>query len=156
VISQIELVGAIFTELDRQGMQSLAARQMNAVINHVNEIIREIESPPRMSSPGMGLQAWLASDDTGMSSEFMAATLSGQFSRRYAHPYDLDDFGRCMRLLEAAPEFRDRLDFMKTKSTEWKNLVASWQAIVDAITQEKWMEGYAILRQCIAVEASTT
>jgi hypothetical protein len=118
MINQMELVGAVFQALDRQGVKTLCTRQMSAVIRAVNDIIEECERDVVMTSPGMGLTAWLASDDVGMSSRYMASVLGG-LSSSYAHPYDLDDFGRCSRLLIAVPEFRQRLGLMRDKSPEW-------------------------------------
>ena len=42
MINQIELIAAVFTELDRQGIDSLVPRQTNTIIRCVNEMIREI------------------------------------------------------------------------------------------------------------------
>ena len=129
MISQMELIAAICKELARQGVESLCPRQTNAIIRAANAMIAECERAPVMASPGMGLGAWLASDDVGLSSRYMAGVLSGQFSPAYAHPADSSDFGRCMRLLEAVPELRGKLDLMRDKSPEWSELVANWDRI---------------------------
>jgi hypothetical protein len=96
----------------------------------------------------MGLQAWLASDDTGQSSLYMASVLGG-FRRDYAHPRDLDDFGRCSRLLDAVPEFRPRLSEMRDKSPEWAALVDSWEAIEKIIPAEKYQEADRLVAKCV-------
>lgn len=153
MISQIELLGAIFLELDRQGVKSLAPRATNAIIAAANDIIAQCEREPVMASEGMGLKRWLASDDTGASSCYMAGVLGG-FDRPYGHPYDLDDFGRCMRLLEAVPEFRHLLDRMKPTSAEWANLVDSWDAIADLFHRNDWKPAYKLLRSCIELNPS--
>jgi hypothetical protein len=128
MISQMELLGAIFTELDRQGVKSLVSRQTNAIIAAANDIIAQCEREPVMTTDGMGLKRWLASDDTGASSCYMASVLGG-FDRPYAHPHDLGDFGRCSRLLVAVPEFRERLGEMRSKSPRWSRLVDAWESI---------------------------
>jgi hypothetical protein len=46
--------------------------------------------------------------------------------RKYGHPHDGDDFGRCVRLLDAAPELRANLDSIKSFSPEWNALVTHW------------------------------
>lgn len=126
MISQIELVAAIAKHLEKSGVKTLIPRQLNAVIQAANIIIDELKEPERKSRPGMGLDAWLRSDDTGISSEFMAGVLSRKFMREYGHPHDGDDFGRCVRLLEACPELRENLDSIKTFSPEWFALATRW------------------------------
>lgn len=132
MISQIELISAICFDLDRQGVKSLVSRQYNAVIAAANYIIAEIGREPVLATEGMGLAAWLASDDVGLSSRYMAGVLGGSFTAEYAHPYDPGDFGRCVRLLDAVPEFRDRLAIMAGCSDVWKRLVAVWVLAEDA------------------------
>lgn len=136
MISQIELITAICRELDRQKVKSLAPRQYNAIIKSVDAIIAECERQPVMSSSGMGLQNWLVSDDVGMSSRYMASVLGG-FSCDYAHPHDLDDFGRCSRLLLAVPEFRERLPLMQAKSKEWAALLGVWNQVEHLMQQNE-------------------
>jgi hypothetical protein len=131
MVSQIELISAIFTELDRQDVKSLVPRQTNAIIRCVNEIIREIEIEPVSATPGMGLTAWLNSDDVGLSSRYMAAVLSGRFFAENHYPRDADDFGRCVRLLDAVPGFRDRLPEMHEHGAEWSRLVRYWNKAED-------------------------
>jgi hypothetical protein len=138
MISQMELIAAICEELTCQGVESLVPRQTNAIIRAANAIIAECERAPVQASPGMGLGAWLASDDVGLSSKYMAGVLSGQFAAEYAHPADSSDFGRCMRLLEAVPELRDKLDLMRDKSPEWAELVANWERIESMVQAKEY------------------
>lgn len=54
---------------------------------------------------------WALSGDTGTSSETMCAYFTGNPPRRFAGaPSDVADRGRCIRLLELAPEWISRLD----------------------------------------------
>lgn len=114
-LSQIELISAIGSHLDKNGFKELAPRQFEAVIAAANIVIDAMRQTPVMAYANMGLAKWLASDDTGMSSKFMAAVLGG-IGGKYAHPWDADDFGRCVRLLDAVPEFRERIAIMRSES----------------------------------------
>lgn len=146
MISQMELLGAICAELDRQGVKSLGVRQYNAIIRSANQMIADCEREPVMASAGMGLDAWRASDDVGLSSHYLASVLDGGFVREYAHPADGDDFGRCVRLLDAVPEFRERLEKMRTKSEEWSRLVDCWAEAESLYRTEKYKELSKIVR----------
>lgn len=150
MISQIEMIAAVCRELDRQGVKSLCSRQYNAIIESVNEMILECERVPVMTSEGMGLKRWLASDDTGASSCYMAGVLGG-FDRPYANPYDLDDFGRCSRLLTAVPEFRDRLEVMRDKSRQWSSLLDVWSKVEALMAEQKHIEANRIVMDAVLV-----
>jgi hypothetical protein len=85
----------------------------------------------------MGLLAWLASDRVGSSSKYMAHVMSGgTLGAKYAHPHDPADFGRCLGLLEAVPEFRSKLAMMALESGEWDRLVQEWDAIESLYRKE--------------------
>ncbi|MEQ4627688.1 hypothetical protein ABN062_22385, partial [Providencia manganoxydans] len=74
----------------------------------------------------MGLTAWLASDDVGASSKYMASVLSGQFNSPHHYPWDGADLGRCIRLLEAVPELASQLHKMKACSPQWSAVIDNW------------------------------
>lgn len=152
-ISQCELIGAILKHLDKkEGVKEMLPREINAVISAADLIVDALAKPEGKSYPGMGLKEWMQSDDTGMSSVFMAATLSG-FSRPYAHPHDPSDLGRCIRLLDAVPELRERLDKMKTTGKEWAALVDNWEELTELYHQEfpsgSAPKTYAFMQQLI-------
>lgn len=149
MISQIELIAAICTELDRQGVKSLHAHQYNAIIAAADEMIRELKRPPKMAEANMGLEAWLSTDDVGLSSKYMASVLGGGFIVSYAHPHDVDDFGRCSRLLLAVPEYRGRLPWMRDRSPQWAGLVAVWADIETLIAEGQNVKANALIRQAI-------
>ena len=132
-INQIELVQAICKHLEKQEFQPTMLH-LNAIIKASLDIISECERVPVMATEGMGLVAWLQCDDTGLSSCYMASVLDGRFCREYAHPHDLDDFMRCVRLLKAVPEFRLRVSKMAVKSQQWAKLVARWSEIETTAT----------------------
>jgi hypothetical protein len=126
MVNQVELVGRVLKELDRQGVKDLNTRQMNAVIRAVDSIIDEIEKPTVGSSPGMGFEAWMQSDDTGLSSRYLAISLTGRCAPKLDWPHDADDFGRCVRMLDAVPELRERLGMLEHAPDPWPRLWARW------------------------------
>ncbi len=149
--SQPELVAAILMWLDEQGIKSASSRQVNAVIKAADDIIAALVTPDVMARPAMGLQAWLASDDTGMSSRYMAKVLAEKAGMgsvyvdvRYdgMEPADPSDFGRCVRLLEAVPELRPHL-LSLTESTSpkvWQRIAGEWDSL-EAMYREELPTG---------------
>lgn len=58
---------------------------------------------------------WALSGDTGISSETLAARMTGNPKQGYTSPpSDADDRGRCIRLLELVPEWIPRLPELAT------------------------------------------
>lgn len=135
-LNQIELISAISDELIRQ-VPGLTAqpRLFNAVIAAANSIVEEFAKPIVKAAPAMGLKAWLDSDDVGASSEYMAWALSdydqqvlfwGRNSPHLAYPHDPDDLGRCIRLIEAVPEFGGKIPEMAHRGKEWLAVATNW------------------------------
>ena len=92
------------------------------------------------------LNNWLATGDRGISSEAIASQLTSinivescWFS---THPRDPSDFGRCMRLLDAVPEFRPRLKEMAEVSPVWAALVKQWDEL-ESLYKEEFPTGKA-------------
>lgn len=82
---------------------------------------------------------WLLSRDTGVSSKAIVAQLSNivlESPFSMDHPHDPADLGRCIRLLEAIPEFRERLDEMKQVSLIWAALVDHWDELETLYKEE--------------------
>jgi hypothetical protein len=85
---------------------------------------------------------WLRTGERGLSSEYIFERLTGfplldgWHCDRKPHPLDPDDFKRCELLLRAVPEFRSRLDEMKSAGKIWGRLVNNWQQIVDLLDSE--------------------
>ncbi|MCB1714786.1 MAG: hypothetical protein KDK05_06595 [Candidatus Competibacteraceae bacterium] len=88
------------------------------------------------------MAAWRRTDHVGASSDFMAAKLGNAGIRDYAHPHDPSDFGRCLTLLEAAPELREKLPQMAQESKQWAALVAHWSEL-EALWAEESPTGKA-------------
>lgn len=152
-VSQIDLISGIIKLLDRQGVKVMNARQTNAVIAAANTVVNALAIEHRPATPGMGLTAWLESDDTGMSSRYMAcalATLTGLQQAVYVSndgtipsPRDPDDFGRCVRLLDAVPELREHIPALKDgHGPAWAGLVAAWDEL-EALYREELPSGKA-------------
>ena len=138
-VNQINLLAAIWEHLSKkQGIKHGNSRQMNACIDAANLVVDAFAKENQPAKPKMGLAAWLASDDTGLSSMCMARTLAplagldgvpgAGVGYGAQHPIDPDDFGRCFRLLEAVPALRKHLSHMATVSTAWARLTDVWAA----------------------------
>src|SRR3990167_7538963 len=119
-ISQLDLISAIGKHLEkRHGKIVAVPRQFNAIIAAANLIVEAFDQEPVMATPGMGKEAWINSDDIGVSSMYTAFVLcppaGGGQARyypefpEYPHPKNPQDFGRCVRLIEAVPELRAHL-----------------------------------------------
>ena len=91
------------------------------------------------------LNNWLANGNRGISSEAITSHLTGINFRGpwgLGHPYDPSDFGRCMELLEAVPEFRPRLKEMAEVSPVWAELVENWDEL-EKLYKEEFPTGKA-------------
>jgi hypothetical protein len=80
--------------------------------------------------------AWVVGEDTGISSKAIWAKMMGTRRRDSCHPWDPDDLGRCLRLLEAVPEWKPRLSEMADVSPIWAALVARWDEIAQSMADE--------------------
>ncbi len=84
----------------------------------------------RLTATHRQVAHWLATGETGLSSETMALWLAfGERTKHRSHPLDPADFDRCLRLLQAAPRLRDRLKEMANVSPFWALLVIRWDDI---------------------------
>lgn len=126
-LDQMGLFIAINKEITRQFPKTaVIPRQVNAVIAAANAIVAEFANGEILTTPGMGLTAWLASDDWGVSSKFMAGVLSGKFVAEKGYPRDPDDFGRCRRLILAVPELAGKIDLMRDYGKKWITIADNW------------------------------
>lgn len=87
---------------------------------------------------------WLFSDDTGASSKTLCAHMLGVKGVHNSIPSDAADRGRCIRLLQAIPEWKDRLD-------EMAELPAVRSMIMGAdgmrVETETWADQIALIRR---------
>jgi hypothetical protein len=81
-----------------------------------------------MSDTATRANAWIAGRDTGASSKALWAVMMGVKSDG-SYPSDGGDLGRCLRLLEAVPEWKPRLKEMAAVNGYWAALVAHWDEL---------------------------
>lgn len=150
-ISQMYLVADIAEALERRGHSYVEPRHMNAIISAANAICAEFNRESVVASDGMGLQAWLKSDDKGASSKWMAHVCAGGPSVANNYPYDPDDFGRCYRFLRAVPEARENLHKLRDSGPVWSAYVDRWDEM-ERLYEEEHQTGrapklYALMRK---------
>ena len=78
------------------------------------------------------LNNWLLTGERGISSEAIASKMTGvNFTGQWGmgHPLDPSDFRRCLLLLKAVPEFKERLNEMEEVSPVWKDMVENWDEL---------------------------
>jgi len=131
-LSQFKLIQALADCIQEQGITEACSRHYNSLIQASLLIINEFAVPYEPATPGMGLKKWLACDDVGQSSRWLASFLSGQFQSPYAHPHDPDDLNRCYKMIEAVPELKFVLDGYlafpeKAPSKEWQVVFKYWE-----------------------------
>lgn len=156
-LNQIDLISAISKEVEKQAraqkQKSLALPHcFAAIIEAATIVVAAFAEKDRPATPGMGLTSWLASHDTGISSKTMAAKLCGVGypQNSWDHPYDNQDFGRCVRFLKAVPEARLVLDRMKEVSPQWAALIARWDELEGFYhAMPDSAELYARIKSCI-------
>lgn len=87
--------------------------------------------------------AWLIHGQTGISSRFIAAVMLGAdpvVDRPYwghTHPIDPADFGRCYKLIEAAPGIQGHLDVLREADATWNAMVDEWQTMTDLYERDR-------------------
>lgn len=90
------------------------------------------QRPRRGDRPPEDPQEWIVAGDTGISSRVIWAVMmhvSLDVMPKADIPHDPLDFGRCYRLLEIMPEWRDRLDQVVEKCPKWAPLVEHWDEL---------------------------
>ncbi len=74
-------------------------------------------------------EQWIVGDDTGVSSVTIWSVMMGVTPRWSGTPMDADDFGRCVRLLDCFPGWRERLSEVSGVYPEWEGLIACWSEL---------------------------
>lgn len=76
---------------------------------------------------------WMMSGDTGVSSKTIMHVMEGCKPPGFGAdvPHDWADFGRCHRLLEAFPSYRERLHEMAGHYPMWGPLVREWGRLTE-------------------------
>lgn len=74
---------------------------------------------------------WLNNNDTGISSRTIASVLEHEWFMpshfKFDIPHDPDDFGRCHRLLQSVPRYKNRLHEVAEKVPFWKPYIDNWE-----------------------------
>lgn len=97
-------------------------------------------------------QQYLAAGVRGASAKSIAAHLGGFGDQDGSYPHDADDFARCEALLDAIPEFRERLDEMAEVNAYWAALVPVWEHLRQQDPDIRTREMRAILRPIEALD----
>lgn len=80
-----------------------------------------------MASAEIRAAKWAATGDTGSSSKAMLSVMVGERPKTsFCYPHDGGDLGRCIGLLDAVPEYRERLAEMKAIGPAWAALIDHW------------------------------
>jgi hypothetical protein len=146
-ISQMTLVSQILRAIEQQaedlGVKGLCIgqRQFNAIIDAATKITLALDRESVMATPGMGVHAWLASDDTGLSSKCMARVLCGVGDGGREHPLDAADFGRCYRFLQAVRAHERLPNWKFTMSgvgPAWARLMEEWSALTELFEAKEY------------------
>lgn len=129
-LRQFDLIQAISREISRQ-VPNLAVnvRCYNVMIDAVNRIVEAYGKADAVAPEGAGLALWLASDDTGSSSRYMAYVLADGPRTQNSHPVDPSDFGRCYRFMRVC-NITD-VSPMAEKSRAWSRLVSVWDRLAE-------------------------
>ena len=72
---------------------------------------------------------WMLGSDTGSSSKTIWAVMMGTRITSVfgaSVPLDPSDFGRCHRLLQHFPEWKERLDEVSERYPKWTPMVQKW------------------------------
>ena len=80
---------------------------------------------------------WIANGHIGLSSKTMWLCFMNHENIRINHPHDPDDFSRCYKLLEAVPEWKERILDLSKLSIPWKNLAENWDKLTEMYEQNK-------------------
>jgi hypothetical protein len=82
-------------------------------------------------------QRWLAVGEQGTSSLTLFHHLAKiPLPRDRAEPRDLDDFGRCKRMIEQVPSLRARLAEAADLSPAWARIVGIWDTLSSTLDDE--------------------
>ena len=134
---QMDVCAALYLMVAELGCESATTRQMNALTAAADLIYEALAHEDVPATPGMGLRAWIGSDETGLSSRYLACVLARdtQWDRTAGypvaerhHPHDAGDFGRCAKMIDAQPELRANLARLAEPAhgPVWNAIGARW------------------------------
>jgi hypothetical protein len=93
------------------------------------------------------IMEWLASGDTGISSETLAFEYLGTERKGHfgiGYPHDPADLGRCLRLIARVPGVRPCVDRLALKHEGWAKAAKVWDEITASMEEEvgiDWSKG---------------
>lgn len=113
----------------------------------VDKWTKEVEQRATTKAKGNAELEWLLGPDTGTSSLTMFLVLCSTDEARNAcqarlgswgpsHPHDPDDFGRCHRLLEKFPAWREQLPRVARIFPKWARLIERWDEVTTLYLEE--------------------
>lgn len=82
---------------------------------------------------------WIVNGDRGASADAIVSKMEGitiSSIWRNAHPTDPSDFYKCLKLLEAVPEYKNRMYEMAEVSEQWKSLITHWGELEELLQEE--------------------
>lgn len=93
---------------------------------------------------------WLSTGERSAAANALFTRLTGVDAcgenDKAAHPFGVEGFKQCQRLLDACPELNKRLAFAKSISPVWSTLVDNWQLILGTLEDEDTNWGLPINR----------
>lgn len=89
-----------------------------------------------MDSIERAVLRWFLYGEVGSSSKALAGVLCGFAGDNDSHPYDPDDFRRCVELLNAVPGSRKLLHHAKDLGGAWPALVDNWRELEGLLIEE--------------------
>lgn len=124
-----------------------------AAIDEANALIRSQQNEIAVLRKAI---SWTHGRDTGLSSQAILAHMStGTSNGNY--PLDASDLGRCLRLLEIFPEWKNQIEEMSAYGPTWANLSRTWKTLTKSMVDEvglHWEKGnsapktYALMKKC--------
>lgn len=94
-----------------------------------NELVYKVKTP---AVPNSGIDIWLQSDDTGLSSGYMAYVYNPAKAYKFKennHPYDSDDLSRCIKFVAAVPDAVNKFNDIAKTSPVWEQIISNWDKL---------------------------
>lgn len=79
---------------------------------------------------------WLFSEETGLSSKNICGYMLS-ITVRQSVPWDIGDLGRCIRLLEKIPEWKQRMQQLGNAYPRWQPYADSWDELTRTYYQDR-------------------
>ncbi|WP_162815004.1 hypothetical protein [Erythrobacter aureus] len=102
---------------------------------------------------------WKYRGEVGLSAKTIYNHFMGHAGAKPSVPQDPSDLRRCLLLLEHVPEWKPRMDEMRTVSAQWALLIDRWDDLLKTYAEEladgtgKAPRTYAILQQAASYRA---